>query len=179
MQQRLMWISGAVLVIGVAVFLGVYFSRGTTPVASTNISNINSPPPTDTKTPAQKHVKPSSDALGVARTFLTTAVQRQNPDASYAIVGPYIKGGLSLKQWRTGNIPVTPFPADNAKTTKFIVRSSTANQIFLDVILNPRKGSGLKKPQAFKLELDRMGGKWLVNSFAADYTIPLKVNPNN
>src|SRR5207248_1804063 len=120
MQQRLVWISGAVLLIGVAVFLGVFLSRGTSRPANVNLSTVSSAPPSST-TPAAKNAKvaPSAAAFQVARTFLETAVLRKNLDAAYPLVGPNLKGGMSLTQWRKGNIAVVPYPASNAKTAKF------------------------------------------------------------
>jgi hypothetical protein len=139
-QRWLMWISGAVLVIGVAVFLGVYLSRGTSKSVSPNISTVTSGPPSTSK-PVTKTAPPSADALKVARTFLETAVLRKNLDAAYAIVGPDLKGGMSPAQWRKGNIAVVPYPAINARTAKFHLTESHKNALFAQVVLYPRKGS--------------------------------------
>jgi hypothetical protein len=180
MQQRLLWISGAVLVIGVAVFLGVFFSRGTSRPANVNLSTVSSAPPSAT-TPATKNpkVSPSAAAFKVARTFLETAVQRKNLDASYGLVGPDLKGGMSLAQWRKGNIAVVPYPAGNAKTAKFVVTSSHKDRLMLQVVLTPRRGSHVR-PLAFFLGLDRASGKrerWVVNYWLPNYRIPIKANP--
>ena len=179
-QQRLLWISGAVLVIGVAVFLGVFFSRSSSPPSNVNnLSTVSSAPPSSS-TPATKNLKvaPSPAAYKVARTFLETAVLRQNLDAAYGLVGPNLKGGMSLARWRKGNIAVQPYPAANAKTAKFVVKYSHKNELMLEAVLTPQKGSGVH-PQAFKLGVDRLGGKWLVNYWLSDYRIPIKANPNN
>jgi hypothetical protein len=180
MQQRLLWISAAVLLVGVAVFLGVFLSRGSsTPAAVTNISTVGSPPAHKTK-PAANHTKvpPSSDAFKVARTFLETAVLRKNLDAAYGIVAPDIKGGMSLAQWRKGNIAVQPYPAMNAKTAKFHVTESHPNQVFAQVVLYPRKGSGVNRPLAFNLGVHRVGGKrWVVNYWFPEPQIKVKPTP--
>jgi hypothetical protein len=176
-QQRLMWISGAVLLVGVAVFLGVFLSRGTTkPAAATNIATVGSGPSHTTK-PATQKVTASADALKVARTFLETAVVRKNLDAAYGIVGPDIKGGMSRAQWRTGNIAVSPYPAMNAKTAKFHVTESHPNQLFAQVALYPRKGSGVKKPLAFNLGVQRVRGKWIVNYWLPEPQIKVRPTP--
>jgi Flp pilus assembly protein CpaB len=170
MQQRLLWISAAVLLIGVAVFLGVFLSRGTsTPAAVTNISTVGSPPSHTTKPAAKSNAKvpPSAEALKVAHTFLETAVVRKNLDAAYSIVGPNLKGGMSLAAWRKGNIPVAFYPAANAKVAELKVQSSHRNELVLRTVLFPRKGSGVK-PLVFDLDVDRIGGKWLVNYFLAE-----------
>jgi hypothetical protein len=178
MQQWLPWISGAVLLLGVVVFLGVYLSRGSSGPAGADISTISSAPSSSTKSAGKNPAVASSPAaLKVARTFLETAVLRQNLDASYGLVAPDLKGGMSRAQWRKGNIAVTYYPAANAKTAKLVVKSSHRNQLMLQVVLNPRKGSGVR-PLSFTLGLDRVGGKrWLVNYWLPDYRIPIHANP--
>jgi hypothetical protein len=179
MQQRLIWISAAVLLIGIAVFLGVFLSRGSSHPGSVDISTLSSGPPNKTA-PVTKSpkVKPSPDALMAARKFLETAVVRKNLAAAYPIVGPDLKGGMSLATWRKGSIPVAFYPAANAKLAKLEVRSSHKNELSLRTILFPLKGSGVK-PLVFDMNVDRLGGKWLVNYFLAEYSIPVKATPPN
>jgi hypothetical protein len=176
-QRWLMWISGAVLAIGIAIFLGVYLTRGTSSPKVADVSTLSSGP-SATKPAAKKpRVAPSPDALRVARTFLETAVVRKNLDAAYQIVGPDLKGGMSLATWRKGSIPVAFYPAANAKLAKLKVQSSHRNELRLQTILFPRKGSGVK-PLVFDLYVDRLGGKWLVNYFLAEYSTPVPASPN-
>lgn len=179
-QRWLMWISGAVLVIGVAVFLGVFFSRGTSqPASAGNLSTVSSAGPSSTKTATKNpKVAPSPDALQAARTFLETAVLRKNLDAAYPLVGPALKGGMSLATWRKGAIAVQPYPAINAKTAKLVVQHSHKNELMLLVVLVARKGSGVR-PQGFFLNVDRIGGKWLVNYWLPDFQHKVQANPYN
>ncbi len=169
--------------IGVAVFLAVFFTRGTSQPAAVDLSTVSSP--SASTTPAPKRVSPSPAALEAARTFLLTAVARKNLAASYGLVGPNLKGGMTLAQWRKGNIPVTPYPARNAKTAQFVVKSSHANQLLLQVVLTRRPGSHVRPSLAFDLRLDRIGGKngkparWLVNYWMPNYSIAVQANPYN
>jgi len=181
-QQQLLWIAGAVLVTGVVVFLVVFFSRGSSQPTSVDLSTVSSPQ--TSTTPAPPRVPPSSAARQVARTFLLTAVQRKNLDAAYRIVGPDLKGGMSLAQWRKGNIPVTFYPSSDAKTAQFVVKTSHPSYLLLQVGLHALRGSGIKpRSLAFWLGLKRVGGKngeparWLVNYFLPQYSIPVKANP--
>lgn len=179
-QRWLMWISGAVLAIGVAVFLGVVLSRGSGKQAAvTNFSTIASKPPKTTK-PATSNpkVKPSADALKAVHTFLETAVVRKNLAAAYPIVGPDLKGGMSLATWRKGSIPVPFYPAANAKLADLKVQSSHKNELSLKTALYPQKGSGVK-PLLFDIDVDRIGGKWLVNYISAEYNHPVKALAGN
>jgi hypothetical protein len=177
-QRWLMWISGAVLVIGVAVFLGVFLSRGSSRPAPANISTLSSGPSSKTNSATSNpKVAASADALKVARTFLETAVLRKNLDAAYALVGPDLKGGMTRAQWRTGNISVVPYPAVNAKTATLRVKSSTKTELMLQVgPLVARKGSGVR-PAAFDLNVDRIGGKWVVNYWLAEYSHKVHADP--
>jgi hypothetical protein len=175
-QRWLMWISGAVLVIGIAVFLGVFLSRGTSKTAPVNFSTVSSGPPSSQPAVKNPNVAPSAAALKVARTFLETAVLRKDLDAAYKIVGPNISGGMSLAQWRKGAIPVTPYPAANAKTAGFHITESHRNELFAQVILTPQKGSGVKKALAFNLGLERVGKRWVVNYWLPEPTIKTKAD---
>lgn len=179
-QRWLMWICGAVLVIGVAVFLGVFLSRGSNqPAAVNNISTVGSGPPKTQSVTKNPRVPASASALKVARTFLETAVVRKNLAASYSLVGPDLKGGMTLAQWRKGAIPVQFYPAEDAKTAKLVVKSSHKNELDLSVVLTPTKASGVKRPQDYDMVVKRIGGKWLVNYFLSNYKIPIHATPPN
>ncbi len=43
------------------------------------------------------------------RRFVATAVQRENVGASFALVTPELRHGLSKKEWASGDIPIVPF----------------------------------------------------------------------
>lgn len=166
-QRALYWVSGIVFLAGVVAIITVYATRGSsTPTA------VNQPSGSQVSTPP-KNVKPSSEALGVARRFLETAVVRKNLAESYNLVGPDLKGGITLKQWKTGNNTVVPYPANNAKTTALIVKASHPTSLLLQpVALVPKPGSGFK-PQSFSIELNKLNGHWVVNSFTPLYEPPV------
>ncbi len=170
-QRMMLWISGAVLAIGLAIFLGVFFGRGTAQDVHAG-GNINvQSGPADRANPSAPTAPASPAARNVARVFLETAVARKNLATAYAITGPALKG-IPRAQWITGSNPVTYYPAGNLKTAPFKVLSSTKNALLLEVgPLVPAKGAKTR-PLSFKLEVDRMGGKWLVNYLMADYAIP-------
>jgi hypothetical protein len=105
--------------------------------------------------------------------FLETAVARKNLATAYAITGPVLKG-IPRAQWITGSNPVAYFPAANLRTAPLKVMSSTKNKLSLEVgpLIAP-KGTkiGGRTSLAFKMDVDRIGGKWLVNYFLADFGI--------
>jgi len=173
-----MWISGAVLLIGIAAFFGVFIFSGGQTLDTHSSANIVTPgladkSPIDGGKIAAETVPASPDARKVARLFLETAVARKNLATAYAITGPWLKG-VPRKQWISGSNPVTYYPAANLKTAAMTVQSSTKNALLLEVgPLVPRKGNTNKalRPLSFRLEVDRIGGKWLVNYFMPLFAI--------
>lgn len=170
-QRRLLWISGGVLGIGLIVFLSAVVFRGS-PGPTSPISTV----PAQTA-PKQVKAPPDPKAFKVARTFIETAVLRKNLDAAYPIVNQEIKGGLTKKQWETGNIPVIGYPAGNSKTAAFEVLWSYKTQLMTIVDLVAKKGARVRPHLPFYLGLVRAGnkpnGKWLVNYFEADWSPPI------
>jgi hypothetical protein len=170
-----MWISGAVLVIGISIFLGVFFGGG-----SSQDATAGAPPPVVnplTGNVDNEKVPASPEARSVARTFLETAVARKHLDVAYSIVGPWLKGE-SRAEWITGNNPVQPFPGRNLKTAPFKVLSSTKNALLLQVgPLVPKTLTKGLRPLSFKLEVDRLHGKWLVNYFMPEYAMQRQATP--
>ena len=123
--------------------------------------------------------KPDPKAYRVARKFMETAVLRKNLDTAYVLVNDEIKGGMTRKQWDTGNIAVDPYPADNADTAAFEVVWSYKTQLMLLVDLVARPGSGVRPHLPFWLGLVRAHGKpkghWLVNYWLPDWMPPVPI----
>src|SRR5438093_9029864 len=124
-QRKMLLISGGVFGIGLIVFLSVFVLRGS-PGPNAPISKQSAQ-----HAPKQIKAPPDPKAFKVARTFIETAVLRQNLDAAYPLVNPEIKGGQTLKQWESGNIAVMPYPARNAKTSGFEVLWSFKTQLMM------------------------------------------------
>jgi hypothetical protein len=173
-QRRLIWISGGFFAVALIVFISIFVLRGS-PGPTSPISNK----PAQTVKPQVK-APPDPAAFKVARTFLETAVLRKNLDAAYPLVNDEIKGGMTKKQWETGNIAVMPYPAENAKTTAFTVLWSYKTQMMAVVDLVARPGSNVRPHLPFYVGLVRAhnkpGGRWLVNYFEADWTPPIPSN---
>src|SRR5579875_1436900 len=155
-QRRLLWVSSTVFVVGLVVFLSVFLLRGR---GSTNVPLSHTPAqlaPKEVKAP------PAKAAFKVAREFIETAVLRKNLGKAYGIVGSELKGGMSKRQWMSGDIPEVGYPADNTKTT--------------DVNVVAKPGSHVRPHLDFWLGLKRVGGKhgrWVVNYWIPNYRMPI------
>ena len=80
------------------------------------------------------------------------------------ITGPNIHGGLTYKEWLTGNIPVVPYPvADVTAPVRFKIDWSHKSDAGIELALLPSKGT--VKPQIFFMGLKRVGSadkaRWL------------------
>src|SRR4051812_7904660 len=61
----------------------------------------------------------------IAREFIETAVARKNLARAWEIVAPELKQDLTLEEWKTGTIPVVPYPVDQAVARLKLVNSFT------------------------------------------------------
>jgi hypothetical protein len=172
-QRKLMWISGGVFGIGLIVFLSVFVFHES--------SGLHSPISNKPAKVAKPLIKapPDKAAYKVARTFMETAVLRKNLDVAYPLVNHDIRGGLTLKQWDKGNIPVMPYPADNVKTAGFQVVNSYKTQMLLIVDLVAKPGSHVRPHLPFWIGLVRAHGKpnghWLINYWLPYWSPPVPI----
>lgn len=163
-RRRLGWISVAVLAVGIVAFTAVYFRDAGTPLA-----------PVTTSAPLQipkkeKTVPLTREARRVAGRFILTAVARRNLAESWNLTDPTLKQGFTLAQWKTGEIPVVPYPVGSLEEAPFKVDYSYADRALLEVALLPKDGSKVK-PQLFFLRL-RARGKGQDRRWLVDYWIP-------
>jgi hypothetical protein len=106
----------------------------------------------------------------VAAHFIDTAVLRRRIDESWGITTAKLHQGLSRRQWDTGSIPVTPFPAGAVQDIKYRVDWTGEGLVYLKVAIVPKATSQVLG-QAFDIGLRRRDGGgnhvWLV-----DYWVP-------
>jgi len=118
----------------------------------------------------QKNIAFPKAAWRVAREFVFTAVARKHLAESYAISHPDVKSALTLKQWKTGKIPVPFIPVAeikkwNWKNTNYV----HPRDVQQNVILIPTKASK-QRPYYAVLGVTKVGwdsdARWLVSYFA-------------
>lgn len=167
-QQRVLWIGVAVLLAGVIAFVATHFTN----TAKTTQAPLNTavPPKDVSKNPKTAKLDPA--ARQVAKEFILTAVARKNLAKAYPLAGPQIKQGQSLKSWLTGDIAVVPYPVSDLDYAPMKIDYSYPKEALIEVALLPKKGSKLKSA-LFAMQLNKIGGKWVVNSWVPRGTPPV------
>jgi hypothetical protein len=108
------------------------------------------------------------EARRVAVRFIQTAVARKNLDEAWELVGPNLRGGLTRREWLTGNNPVVPYPIEHLDVAPYKVDESYETSALIEVALLPKKGSGVRA-QVFFLGLKKVGSghraRWVVDNW--------------
>jgi hypothetical protein len=102
-------------------------------------------------------------------TFVNHAVKRQDVAASYDVVAPELKAGMTRKEWAKGDIPAYPYPA-RGTSHGWTILYVTRDEVAVNLILRPKVGIKMRGI-LFNLYLRPVGGKWLVDSFMPAATI--------
>jgi hypothetical protein len=168
--RRSPWLGGLVLAIGAGALL----------LAFAGNTADDSPPLLQTTTPYRaspdgRPVPISRDVQLTAATFIKTAVARKNLGEGWKVTHPELRAGTTYREWLQGTSSVVPFPVDLRVAPAFRVDESYERRAELEVILEPKAGSGVK-PQIFFIGLKAVGNgakkHWLVY-----YWAPRSVNP--
>ena len=160
-------VAAVVLAAGVIAIIATRVGGGSSPAEKANpnptgpaISEIAKAPP---------NIRFPKAAWEVVQKFVYGAVARKDLAGSYAVTDPNMRGGFTLAEWKSGNIPVTPYPAAkiiryNWKNTNFTHPREAA----LNLILEPPKNS-TQRPQTFLIFLKKFGSgakaHWMVDYF--------------
>jgi hypothetical protein len=162
-QRRLLWVGGSVLAAGLVTLIvtKVWTSPAPQPPPVV-VGKVQRPTP-------DKTVPLDPAAKQVGERFIETAVERQNLSESWTLVAPALRGGFTLARWKTGDIPVVPYPADTSNGARVKIEYSYKDRALLLILLEPTAGNKIK-PQLFHLGLHAFGkGKarhWLVDYWA-------------
>jgi hypothetical protein len=166
-RRRFRWL---VLVVGVAVpliVLGVHFSQPGNPENATG-PDINVPGYTQPKN-APFTAARRREVAKVLRRFILTAVDRQDVGSSWTISAPSLREGFTRRQWRSGDLPVVPYPAQDRGLGQGYVEYSYTDAVGMEVYLFPKPGSGYSQLTADVELVKDKHGNWLV-----DYWMPKK-----
>jgi len=166
------WLFVLAAVVLAAGIIAIIATRGGGSSSSAPAENANPTGPTISGLEeAQKNIRFPAAAWKVAQKFIYTAVSRRNLAQSYALADENIRGGFTLNQWKTGNIPVTYYPTAeiiryNWKNTNFAHPREAA----VNLLLVPPKGSSMR-PGPYIIFVKKVGdganARWLVDYFGA------------
>jgi hypothetical protein len=183
-RRRLLWAVAVLGVLGGALALALVFpNTGDDSGAGSPAGKAEAPPePPEEPEPATVQLTPAARAaaLKTAGDFIKTAVLRQRVDASWQLTAPSLRAGYTRKQWRTGDIPVVPYPVRSLASARWRVNHSYRDDVGLDVLLLPKRGSGLR-PATFAIDLRAVGSArrkhWLVESWTPVGVPPPSLSP--
>jgi hypothetical protein len=146
------WLAAAVLIAGIAAF------------AVTRHSG-----PGSTPAPPHRAAPFAAAERNVAHEFVETAVARMQLERAWEIAAPELKQGMSLDRWKTGTIPVVPYPVDQAHPIYHVLNSFT-DTARIQVTFTPRVGSKVRAA-TFALDLRNVDGRWLVSAWQPTSTV--------
>jgi len=154
------WISGAVAVAGLVVFMVVYFGNTAKPEPT-----AASGPPVKAQAPPKNIPFPSA-AWQVTTKFILTAVARKNLQQAYALTDPSLRSGVTVKEWRSGNLPVV------YSTVGQILKTNWKNTNYahprdaqINVIIIPKDGKAWNAQVGLAKVGHGASAHWLVNYF--------------
>ena len=165
-RRRLAWLV-VVLALGItAAILGIFFPN----TSPTRHSAPFTKEPVQTVAPLPKAVRFTAaerkEVDDVAGRFIATAVFRKHVDDSYDLVIPEFRQGLTRKQWRSGNIPVMPFPHEQLAVMRWKLDYSYRDRIGLRVAFLPKQTAKVGGV-VYAIELKNVGTpkrhRWLVS----------------
>jgi hypothetical protein len=132
------------------------------------VQRVATPPPA-----AKLSVVDQKSVQQIAELFIDTAVLRQHVDDSWELTTAKLRQGLSRREWDSGNIPVTPFPANAVGVVKYRLDWTGEDLVYLKIAIVPKPTSDVQG-QAYDMGLTRHGGpadhRWRV-----DYWVPAGV----
>ncbi|MFN2472263.1 MAG: hypothetical protein ABR583_15020 [Gaiellaceae bacterium] len=161
------WVGGGMLVVGVSAFLFAFY--GNTADKSEPETQLEGPALLGDQ--AGRRVKSAAPEIQkTAAQFIKNAVAGQNRRAGWKLIHPELRGDITFKQWLRGESYVIPYPADLRQPPPFRVDEVYEKRAELEVVLSPRPGANVKKPQIFFIGLKKVGKganeRWLVYYWA-------------
>ena len=177
-SRLLFWLGAVVLAAGIFV-LGAKLVGGSdpTPTAAAPDFSPTLPPKSDPlKTADGQTIKRfgqlSPEVKTTIRTFLATAVVRENLGRSWNVIAPSMKRGYTYNQWRNAKaLPVIPYPIADVDKVNYSLKYALETEILADVGVFSKPAEDLR-PQTFRVGLVPVGNG-AKKRWAVDYWMPL------
>jgi hypothetical protein len=95
--------------------------------------------------------------------FVDSAVKRQDVAASWNLVTPQLRAGVSRSAWENGNLPVYPYPARGTTFHSWTIDFASRNEVEFELMIPSR----LSKSDSIQFTgtMRKLDGRWLVDSF--------------
>jgi hypothetical protein len=164
-RRLLRWGSVAALA-GICAFVGIRWANTGAKLAKPSGGPVQTVPPTPKTVPLSHAAQNRIEAI--ADHFIQTAVYRRNLDEAWTLAAPSMREGMTLSEWRTGNIPVVPYQASDVAEIKWRLDYSFPRLIGMKIALIPKqhaKHTGL----VASMEMQAVGRgahrRWLVDAW--------------
>jgi|tagenome__1003787_1003787.scaffolds.fasta_scaffold20951064_3 hypothetical protein len=113
----------------------------------------------------------AADRAEINRTlddFVNSAIKRKDVRASYELVTPNMRYGVTRADWNSGDLPVYPFPARGSSFHNWTVDFVKPNHIGIELLLSSSK----RKDDSIQYfgEMKKLHGHWLVDSLSPSAT---------
>jgi hypothetical protein len=165
-RRRLLRYGSVAAAVGIAVFVGIRWANTGAKLAKPSGGPVQRVPPTPRTVPLSPAAR--NQVSAIAEHFIQTAVYRRHLEQAWALAAPSMREGMTLAEWRTGNIPVVPYPAGDVAQIKWRLDYSFSRLIGMKVALVPKphaRHTGL----VASLELQAVGTgahrRWLVDAW--------------
>ena len=100
----------------------------------------------------------------MALLFVETSVGRQHPERSWQLVDASLRQGLTRADWKTGSIPVVPYPVRGVALWR--IDEANVDHVLMEMVLIPKPHTGLVS-KTFLMDVRPSDGpeRWLVTSW--------------
>ncbi len=177
-SRFLFWLGAVVLAAGIFV-LGARLIGGSddTPTAAAPDFSPTLPVKGDPlKTADGKAIKTfgqlGPEVKTTIRTFLATAVARENLGRSWNVVAPSMKRGYTYNQWKNAKaLPVVPYPIADVDKVNYSLKYALEQEILVDIGVFAKPAADLR-PLTFQIGLVPVGNG-AKKRWAVDYWMPL------
>lgn len=109
--------------------------------------------------------------------FVQTAVIRRNLARGWELASPTMRASVTRREWDAGKLPVVPYPAAALRTWSWRRAYAAGNTVGIDVLLQPREGSG-GRVLVYSAELTLAKGRWLVDQWFPQATLGASAAPS-
>jgi hypothetical protein len=155
---------GVILAAAFAVLLSTLFLRGPADDDSEGVpgsqADIYVPPKSVRVTKKMRR-----EINATLDRFVPAAVRREDPRVAHDLSTPVLRASATRRQWEQGEIPVYPFHAKGSRFHGWTVNYSIPNNVNVDLMIQATDEEKESSGIAYTVDLKRIGGRWLVESF--------------